>query len=74
MRALDQIEFHPTSEKIVDLLCEKTQNSNPNFFRILLSYHLAKIAATMRVKIFTKDRGEIPVNLYALNLGISGLG
>ena len=74
MRPFDSLTFHPTSEKIVNILCQLTQNDNPEFFRLLLCYHLAKIAATMRVKIATKDRGEIPVNLYALNLATSGHG
>lgn len=74
MRDLDSLTFHPTSEHIVEILCNMTQNDNPEFFRILLSYYLAKMAATMRVKIATKDRGEIPVNLYAVNLATSGHG
>ena len=74
MRDLDTLSFHPVSEKIVDILCKKTQNDNPEFFRVLLSYYLAKITASMRVKIATKDRGVIPVNLYAINLASSGHG
>jgi len=74
VRPFDSLTFHPTSEKIVNILCQLTQNNSLEFFRLLLCYHLAKIAATMRVKIATKDRGEIPVNLYALNLATSGHG
>ena len=74
MRDLSTLTFHPTAEKIVDLLCEKTQNTNPKFFRVMVSYYLAKVASSMRVKILTKDRGKIPINLYAINLGISGIG
>ena len=74
MKDLDTLSFHPMSEKIVDILCKKTQNDNPEFFRVLLCYYLAKITASMRVKIATKDRGEIPVNLYAINLASSGHG
>jgi hypothetical protein len=51
-----------------------TQNDNPEFFRTSLSYYLAKIAATMRVRVVTKDRGEIPVNQYVVNLATSGHG
>ena len=74
MRDLKTLTFHPTAEKIVDILCKKTQNTNPMFFRVLISYYLAKITAMMRVKIATQDRGEIPVNLYAINLAPSGQG
>jgi hypothetical protein len=74
VRDLQTLTFHPTAEKIVDILCKKTQNTNPMFFRVLISYYLAKITAMMRVKIATQDRGEIPVNLYAINLAPSGQG
>ena len=74
MRDIDSLTYHPTTEKIVEILCKKTQNDNPEFFRLLLIYYLAKISASMRVKIATKDRGEIPVNLYAINLATSGHG
>lgn len=74
MRDFDSLEFHPTTEKIVEILCKKTQNDRAEFTRVLLNYYLAKITATMRVKIATKDRGEIPINLYAINLASSGHG
>ena len=74
MKDLDGLTFHPVAEKIVGILCKKTCNNNPMFFRILLSYYLTKITSMMRVKIATQDRGEIPVNLYAINLASSGQG
>lgn len=74
MRDFDSLTFHPTTERIVEILCNKTQNDNPEFFRINLSYYLGKITASMRVKLATQDRGEIPVNIYAINLAPSGYG
>ena len=74
MKPLDQLTLHPITEKIVDILCKKTQNANPMFFRVLISYHLSKMASMMRVKLATRDRGTIPINLYAINLAASGLG
>ena len=74
MRDLTTLTFHPTAEKIVNLLSEKTQNTNPQFFRIMVCYYICKMAATMRVKIKTKDRGTVPINYYGINLGISGIG
>lgn len=71
---LSKAKFHPTSEKLVGLLVKKTQNNNPAFFRVLLTYHLARIASMMRVTIATHDRGDIPVNAYAINLSSSGTG
>ncbi len=71
---LSKAKFHPTTEKIVNILVKKTQNNNPAFFRVLLTYHVARIASMMRVIIRTHDRGDIPVNAYAINLSSSGTG
>lgn len=58
----------------MDVLCNKTQNIDRGFFRAEVAYFLAKMASTMRATIITKDRGEIPVNLYVLALATSGFG
>ena len=74
MRDLDQVPHHIAIEAMVDTLCTKTQNTDRSFFRIVSAYFLAKMAASMRAKIITKDRGEIPVNIYAVALATSGFG
>ena len=74
MRDLENLDYHPVSEKLVEVLCNKTQNNNPLFFRVLVSFYFAKLASMMRCRIKTHDRGEIPINLYALNLATSGYG
>jgi hypothetical protein len=74
MIPVDQMEHHPASEKLVAILCNKTQNSNPLFFRVLVGYYFSVVASMMRATIVTHDRGDIPVNMYALNLGTSGSG
>jgi hypothetical protein len=74
MKTFDEMEFNPTSEKLVEILCSKTQNSNPLFFRVLVGYYFSLVASMMRTTIATHDRGDIPVNLYALNLSTSGSG
>jgi hypothetical protein len=74
MKSYDEMEFNPTSEKLVSILCSKTQNSNPLFFRVLVGYYFGLVASMMRTTIGTHDRGDIPVNLYALNLSTSGSG
>lgn len=66
--------YHPITEQIVDVLCKKTLNSNRLFFRVQVSYFLAKVASSMRCTLNTLDRGKIPVNVYALNLAVSGSG
>lgn len=71
---LNQIEHHPAIENITEILCNKTGNSDRSFFRVEVAYFLAKMAASMRATIVTKDRGDIPVNVYALALATSGFG
>lgn len=66
--------FHPTAEKLVEILCARTQNTNPLFFRVLVAYYFAVVASMMRCQIQTLDRGKIPINLYAINLATSGSG
>jgi len=74
MIPFDQMTHHPAAEKLVAILCNKTQNSNPLFFRVLVGYYFSLVASMMRATIVTHDRGDIPVNMYALNLGTSGSG
>lgn len=68
------VTHHPAIEEIVEVLCNKTQNTDRGFFRTEVAYFLGKLAANMRATIITKDRGEIPVNIYALALATSGYG
>src|SRR5206468_2745050 len=74
MKTFDEMNYHPIAEKLVEILCQKTQNPNPLFFRVQVAYYFCLLASMMRVSITTHDRGDIPVNLYALNLGTSGSG
>jgi len=74
MRDFDSLTDHPVLEEMVNIICKKTQNQNRNFFRVEVAYFLAKMASTMRAQIKTKDRGDIPVNIYALGLATSGFG
>ena len=74
MRDLKKLEYHKTSEKLVEVLKNKTQNPDPLFFRVQVAYYFAKVASMMRCKINTHDRGVIPVNLYVINLATSGQG
>lgn len=74
MKPFEEMEFHPATEKLVRMLCEKTQSTNSLFFRVQATFHLTMVASQMRVRIKTHDRGTIPVNMYALNLATSGAG
>lgn len=68
------VTHHPVIEEITEVLCNKTQNTDKGFFRSEVAYFCAKVASIMRATIVTKDRGEIPVNLYVLALAGSGYG
>jgi hypothetical protein len=68
------VTHHPVIEEIAEVLCNKTQNTDRKFFRVEVAYFIAKLASSMRAVISTKDRGEIPVNIYALALATSGYG
>lgn len=62
------------SEKLVKVLCEQTENQNPTFFRILVGYYFSLVASMMRASVMTLDRGEVPINMYGINLATSGTG
>ena len=70
---LDKIPHHHAIEEITEVLCNKTQNTDKGFFRVTAAYFLGKMAAAQRAVVVTKDRGEVPVNIYALALATSGL-
>ena len=71
---LTGVKHHPAIEEVVEVLCNKTGNTDRSFFRSVMAYFLGKMASNMRATIKTKDRGEIPVNIYALALATSGFG
>lgn len=73
MLTVDQMEYHPTAEKLVDILRDRTQRDDSLFFRIMVAYYFSMAAAQMRCNI-DMPNGEIPVNMYALNLAPSGYG
>ena len=74
MKDLSTVDYFEPVEKLGNILCQKTFNSDPQFFRVMTTYYLCKIASMMRCNIKTLDRGVIPVNMYALNLALSGHG
>ncbi len=74
MLSIEEMDHHPVAEKLVAVLCKKLRNNNPLFFRVLTGYYFSVVASSMRCSITTHDRGEIPVNMYALNLATSGFG
>lgn len=74
MKTYEEMEYHPTSEKLVEVLCSKTQINNPNFFRVLVAFYMCQVASMMRASVVSYDGRAVPVNMYALNLSTSGSG
>lgn len=74
LKPFDQMQYHPLSEHIVDMLSEVTQNSNRHMFRTMLTYYWGQLAAQMRAHIRGWQNGRIPINIYAINLSESGTG
>ena len=68
------MKYDATSEKILQILQNKTQSTITEFFRVSIAFHLTRMASMMRTKVHTRDRGEIPVNGYMINLAMSGAG
>lgn len=67
-------EHHPFIEEVTEVLSHRTQNKDKSFFRVLASYYLFTVASTMNAKLVSKERGEVPVNGYAIALSPSGTG
>lgn len=74
MLSNQEMEYHPVSEKLVDILCAKALNNERLLFRIMVGYYFSMAASMMRCMISSPITGDIPVNLYALNLSPSGTG
>ena len=67
-------QHNPHLEKIVQVLCTKTQNMDKNFFRPVTAFFLSKMASCMKAYISTKDRGNIIINSYVIATAPSGYG
>src|SRR5690554_2981118 len=70
----DTLEHHPISEKIVEVMQDRTQSDTPLFFRLMVSNYFAMAASSMRTQIIMPEGNEIPVNMYSLNLAPSNFG
>lgn len=75
LKPVEEMQYHPKSEQIVALLRSKTQNAKSDtYFRVLTAFFFGQMAASMRASVITADRGEIPINTYAMALMTSGAG
>lgn len=69
---LSTVSHHRAVEEMVDVICNRTQNPERHFFRVTSAYQLTVMASAMRATLNTKDRGELPINMYAMALAPSG--
>jgi hypothetical protein len=74
MKDFKDMEYNDKQEALVNILVQKTGRKNRLFFRLLVSFYFAQVAATMRCKVVSLDRGTIPVNFYCVNAAPSGFG
>jgi hypothetical protein len=75
LKPLEEMEFHPTSSKIVNIIRKKTQNTGSDlYFHVLNAFFFAQMASSMRAEVDTKFLGKLPINMYACGLGTSGMG
>ena len=74
MKNYDNLSFHPTMERLVNILRKKTQNEDPMFFRLVVSYFFCKVASMMRANVQIAGDQVLPINMYAINLAPSGSG
>lgn len=75
LKPFEQMQFHPMSEALVDILQTRTQNPSPNYFRVMVAYYFGVLSAQMRASISGwVGKGTIPINIYAINLSPSGTG
>ena len=75
LKPYEDMVFHPVSEKLVKILQTKTQNTNPQFFRVVTAFYFGLVAAQMRTFISGwVGKSKIPINTYSIALAPSGSG
>lgn len=76
MNTLDYSQYahHPVSERIVQVMQDRTQANAPLFFRLMVANYFAMAAASMRTMIAMPEGNKVPVNMYSLNLAPSNFG
>lgn len=76
MKPYDQMAYHPTTEKVVEILRAKTQRDDTLYFRLLTAFYFSVVASQMRASIRMPDTkgSRVPINMYLFNLAPSGFG
>lgn len=74
MKPISEMQHFPTGEKLVQVLIDQTQQTEPLFFRLMVTYHLSLVAGAMRTLIRMPEGNRVPANMYCLNLAPSNFG
>lgn len=76
LKPVKDMDYHSTSEQLVNILQTKTQNTNPLFFRVIVAYYFSVLASQMRTTIrgWGGSKSTIPINSYVIALAPSGSG
>jgi len=70
----NQFEHHPMSEKIVQVMQDRTQSDEALFYRLMVANHFAMAAAQMRCDMRMPEGNKVPVNMYSVELAPSNFG
>lgn len=68
------VGYNPMVENIVDILVNKTQNYNRDFFRLQANFYITLVASSLNIKVHSPVTGTLPVNFYGVALATSGSG
>ncbi|AUR97297.1 coil containing protein [Vibrio phage 1.238.A._10N.261.52.F10] len=75
LRPYEDMQYHPTQEKILAILRTKTQNlESDTYFRGIIAFYLAQMASSVRAHVNTPHRGKLPINMFVCGLMSSGAG
>lgn len=74
MLDIDQFEYHPTAEKIVDAIVEQANTRERHFFRLNVSHTMAMMASMMRTDFQMPGKSPRSACMFAINLAPSGFG
>lgn len=74
LKPFEEMEYHPLTETIVDMLSVTTQTPNKHMFRVMCSYYWGVVGTHMRANIVGWFSDKLPVNIYSICLAESGTG
>lgn len=70
----ENLSYNPITEKIVDILKTRTQNKDDKFFRLQANFYLTLVPSMLNIKVHSPITGTVPINMYGINLSLSGSG